>query len=100
AALERFRPTLTARGFDLVIDVPLNVRLTVDTRSIIQVFEAVIDNAIKYAGDNRRLLISARREGRHVIIRFADQGIGIPDGDTPHVFNRFYRAQNANVVGS
>jgi two-component system OmpR family sensor kinase len=35
-----------------------------------------------------------------VIIRFADHGIGIPDGDAPHVFNRFYRAQNASVVGS
>lgn len=100
AALERFRPTLAARGFDFAVDVPSNVRLTVDTRSIIQVFEAIIDNAIKYSGDDRRLTISARREGRYVVVRFADHGIGIPDGDTPHVFNRFYRAQNASVVGS
>ena len=100
AALERFRPTLAARGFEFAVDVPASVRLTVDARSIIQVFEAVIDNAIKYSGDDRRLLISARRDGRYVIIKFADHGIGIPDGDTPHVFNRFYRAQNASVVGS
>jgi signal transduction histidine kinase len=100
AALERFRPALAERGFDLAVEVPANVRLTVDARSIIQVFEAVIDNAIKYSSEDRRLLISARRDGRHVIIRFADHGIGIPDRDAPHVFNRFYRAQNANVVGS
>jgi signal transduction histidine kinase len=100
AALERFRPTLAARGFDLAVDVPPNVRLTVDARSIIQVFEAIVDNAIKYSGEDRHLLISARRDGRYVIIRFADHGIGIPDGDAPHVFNRFYRAQNASVVGS
>ena len=100
AALERFRPTLAARGFDLAVEVPANVRLTVDARSIIQVFEAIVDNAIKYSADNRHLAISARRDGRHVIITFADHGIGIPDGDTPHVFNRFYRARNAGVVGS
>jgi signal transduction histidine kinase len=100
AALERFRPALAERGFDLAVDVPANVRLTVDARSIIQVFEAVIDNAIKYSGEDRHLLISARRDGRYVIVRFADHGIGIPDRDAPHVFNRFYRAQNANVVGS
>ena len=73
---------------------------TVDAPSIIQVFEAIIDNAIKYSDDDKRLLITARREGRHVVVRFADHGIGIPDLDTPHVFNRFYRAQNATVVGS
>jgi len=100
AALERFRPTLATRGFDFAVDIPQNVRLTVDAPSIIQVFEAIIDNAIKYSDDEKRLLITARREGRHVVVRFADHGIGIPDLDTPHVFNRFYRAQNATVVGS
>jgi signal transduction histidine kinase len=100
AALERFRPTLATRGFDFVVDVPQNVLLTVDAPAIIQVFEAIIDNAIKYSDDDKRLLITARREGRHVVVRFADHGIGIPERDTPHVFNRFYRAQNAKVVGS
>jgi signal transduction histidine kinase len=100
AALERFRPTLATRGFDFAVDIPQNVRLTVDAPSIIQVFEAIIDNAIKYSDDDKRLLITARREGRHVVVRFADHGIGIPDRDTPHVFNRFYRAENATVVGS
>lgn len=100
AALERFRPTLAARGFELVVDVPANVRLMVDTRSIIQVFESIIDNAIKYSSENPRLRIAARREGRHVVIVFADHGIGIPDTDVPNVFNRFYRARNVTVVGS
>jgi signal transduction histidine kinase len=100
AALERFRPTLAARGFDLVVDVPADVRLMVDTRSIIQVFESVIDNAIKYTGANPSLHVGARRDGRHVVITFADHGIGIPEADIPNVFNRFYRAHNATVVGS
>jgi signal transduction histidine kinase len=100
AALERFRPALAARGFDLVVDVPADIRLMVDTRSMIQVFESVIDNAIKYSSADPCLRIAARREGRHVVITFVDHGIGIPDTDIPHVFNRFYRAQNATVVGS
>jgi signal transduction histidine kinase len=100
AALERFRPALAARGFDLVVDIPANVRLTVDTRSIIQVFESVIDNAIKYSSADPRLHIRAHREGRHLVITFTDRGIGIPGSDVPHVFNRFYRARNATVVGS
>ena len=35
-----------------------------------------------------------------MVVRFADHGIGIPDRDAPQVFNRFYRAENATVVGS
>ena len=100
AALERFRPALAARGFDLVVDVPADIRLMVDTRSIIQVFESVIDNAVKYSSADPCLHIGARREGRHVLITCTDHGIGIPDGEIPLVFNRFYRARNATVVGS
>lgn len=100
AALERFRPTLVAQGFDFRLEVPANWRLTVDARSMIQAFEAIVDNAIKYSADNRRIVISARREGRYVVIRFSDKGIGIPDGNTPHVFKRFYRAPNSRVAGS
>jgi signal transduction histidine kinase len=100
AALERFRPALVARGFDLIVDVPADMRLLVDTRSMIQVFEAVIDNAIKYSGELARLHITGRRESRHVVVTFADRGIGIPEDDIKHVFNRFYRAGNAASVGS
>ena len=100
AALERFRPALAARGFDLVVDIPPNVRLMVDTHSMIRAFEAVIDNAIKYAGGEPCLHIRARREGRQAVITLTDHGIGVPEGDVPHVFNRFYRARNAATVGS
>jgi signal transduction histidine kinase len=67
---------------------------------MIQVFEAVIDNAIKYSGELARLHITGRRESRHVVVTFADRGIGIPEDDIKHVFNRFYRAGNAASVGS
>jgi signal transduction histidine kinase len=100
AALERFRPTLAARGFELIVDVPEDLRLLVDTRSMIQVFESVVDNAIKYSSEVTRLHITGRREGRHIVATFADRGIGIPKGDIGHVFDRFYRARNAEIVGS
>jgi two-component system phosphate regulon sensor histidine kinase PhoR len=84
----------------LTVPPPEPVQVLADEEALEQILDNLIDNAIKYSGEDRRLLISARRDGRHVIIRFADHGIGIPDGDAPHVFNRFYRAQNASVVGS
>ncbi len=100
AAIERFRPTLAARGFDVAIDVRTDARVLADARSMIQAFESVIDNAIKYSRESLQLGIAGRREGRHIVVTFTDHGIGIPEGDVKHVFNRFYRARNAAIVGS
>ncbi len=46
------------------------------------------------------LTIKARVEGDRIEIAFADQGIGVPAADLPHVFDKFYRGRNNNVAGS
>jgi len=58
----------------------------------------VLLNAVKYTPDGGRVSLDVRREGAFVRIRIADTGIGIPSDAFSHIFEEFYRAQNARAT--
>ena len=70
-----------------------SARMDVDL--IRQVFSNLIENAIKYSPENSRILLSTEEVDGHVIIQVADQGMGIPEDELPHVFDKFYRSKSA-----
>jgi signal transduction histidine kinase len=47
-------------------------------------------NAIKFTPDGGAITLSARRADGAVEFRVADTGVGIPEGELPHVFERFF----------
>lgn len=101
AALEQFRPMLDQLQFELVVDVPDNLPPVIaDRAATVHVMQNLVDNAIKYSIERRSLHIEARATGRHIVVAFADQGVGIDPADLPHVFERFYRGRNNTAPGS
>ncbi|WP_201318658.1 cell wall metabolism sensor histidine kinase WalK [Paenibacillus sp. EPM92] len=54
-----------------------------------QLFVIVLDNAVKYS--RRPVRIRLSRERSEAVIVVKDEGIGIPEADIPHLFERFYR---------
>jgi len=75
---------------ELKIEDPLPV-ITVDRAAITQAVANVIDNAIKYSGESRKVIVSSFREGSNLIIAVKDFGIGIKSDEVDKVFERFYR---------
>lgn len=63
-----------------------------DTPTLTELISILIDNAIKYSEPKTNVTISAERKDSHLLLRVADQGMGIAEKDAPHVFERFYRA--------
>lgn len=60
----------------------------------------LLSNAIKYS-DSTQVRCSVREEDNHWIIAVADQGMGIPPSEQKHLFERFFRASNAeNIQGT
>jgi two-component system phosphate regulon sensor histidine kinase PhoR len=53
----------------------------------------LIDNAIKYASDGKRIALGARRVGDRVIVTVRDWGSGIDAEEHERIFERFYRAR-------
>ena len=57
-----------------------------------QILYNLMENAIKYsAPENGFVHAEAHVDGQRVVITVSDNGIGIPDEDLPHIFDRFYR---------
>ncbi len=68
-----------------------------DPAQIGQVIRNLIDNAIKYSPKGRALMISTYSMRRTVYVTVRDNGIGIPQEDVPHVFDRFYKVEKAHT---
>lgn len=61
----------------------------------------ILSNAIKYSEPYTEIRFSTRVDGEGIHFEVRDQGIGIPQKDQEHVFDRFFRAHNAgNAQGT
>jgi PAS domain S-box-containing protein len=60
-----------------------------------QVFQNLLYNAIKYSPAGGQILLQLHQRDNHVVISVQDEGIGIPSEALPQLFQRFYRAPNA-----
>lgn len=96
-----FRHQLTDGGFEVVVDVPSDLPLVrVDRTSMRLALDNLIDNAIRYAGGNRWIRISAAAGDAVVTIEVEDHGVGIPREDLPLVQKKFVRGRLASPGGN
>ena len=66
-----------------------------DRQRLEQVMMNILGNAIKYTPDGGHILVTAGIAGEHVWMEVSDDGIGIPEKDREHIFERFYRVDKA-----
>jgi len=64
-----------------------------------EVFINFLSNAIKYGMDKNRIIIDISNHNTDWIITVTDFGIGIPDEDKPHLFERFKRTDRRGIKG-
>jgi heavy metal sensor kinase len=66
-----------------------------DADRIAQVITNLLTNAITYNRPQGEIRISTRVEATQTVLEVADSGVGIPEADLPHVFERFYRVDKS-----
>jgi two-component system sensor histidine kinase KdpD len=90
SALERRRRRLA--GHNVSIDMDSNLPfIYVDPVLVEQAFTQVIDNAAKYSPNGSTIKVSARRNGRDLILSVNDTGAGLTEADKAQLGERFFR---------
>jgi signal transduction histidine kinase len=100
-ALGSFGPRLVADKFDVNVEIPDDLPdIRADSTALCLVLINLIDNAIRYSGEQKWLRITASRQGENISIAIADHGDGIPADELRHVQRKFYRGRRARSDGS
>ena len=89
-------------GSQCKIDVEVEDGLLVigDRAALVQALTNLLANAWKYTGTDKRIAVTARRQGaRHIAITVADNGSGIPRDEQRAVFDKFERGKSAIAEG-
>lgn len=95
--MEMMQPLARRKSIELVFQpAPDDTEVHCDQESVHQILTNLLDNAIKYTPDGGRVTVGARRaEKDQVEVYVRDSGLGIPPGDLPRLFERFYRVDKA-----
>ncbi len=72
-------------------------KINADQSHIKNVISNLLDNAIKYAGEQVKILISLKDNGDNIILSIEDNGIGIPKSYQKGVFDLFFRVPSGDI---
>jgi two-component system sensor histidine kinase ResE len=98
--VEKFGLQAQKDGINLVLDVPLDLpTLIADGDRLAQVFTNLVDNALRHTPADGQVSLQVQSTQVEMEIRIADTGSGIPAEAIPHIFERFYRADQSRSGG-
>jgi two-component system phosphate regulon sensor histidine kinase PhoR len=92
---QAFFDRASKKGIHLVLDCPDAIKATFNAALLEQAVGNLIDNAIKYSGEETLITIRAGLQGDGVAIAVSDQGIGMEKKHLDRIFERFYRVDQA-----
>ena len=88
-------------GHRFEIDLPEEpLAAQADPEKVRQVFNILVENALRYSPVGGTVTVGARRNADCVEVRVVDEGMGIPAAEREWIFRKFYRAESAARDGA
>jgi signal transduction histidine kinase len=76
-------------------DQTTDIKFEGNAFGMIDLLVILLDNAIKYTANEKNIFLFSKQKDGYFQILVQDQGIGLNEKDIPHLFDRFYRADEA-----
>lgn len=99
--LEEFYPSFVDKNlsYELQSNVPAQI-ISADGNLLARLFDNLINNAIKYGADGKRILVKVHGSEELVTIQVINYGYVIPEEELPLIFNKFYRVEQSRSTNT
>ena len=94
--LKRLRPIAKKANVDLVMESFRPVTAEVDEVKLSLALSNLVENAIKYNRPEGWVHVSLNADHKYFYVKVEDSGMGIPEEDKAHIFERFYRVDKSH----
>ena len=94
--LKRLKPIAEKKNVEMVMESFRPVTAEIDETKFSLAVSNLVENAIKYNMDNGWVHVSLNADHKFFYIKVEDSGIGIPEKDQDHIFERFYRVDKSH----
>ena len=94
--LKRLKPIAEKKNVEVVLESFRPVTAEIDEVKLTLAFSNLVENAIKYNQEEGWVHVSLNADHKYFYVKVADSGIGIPEQDQQHVFERFYRVDKSH----
>lgn len=94
--VDRYCKFTEQEGFDIRFTYTEDIQVLADEVRISQVVYNLLQNAVAYTGDNKTIRLTQTRVNGRVRIEIADSGMGIPEDQLPHIWDRYYKGDKAH----
>ena len=94
---------LKSEGYQIILDIPQNTFVKADQKRISQVIYNLINNALNYTGDDKKVTIRVTDEKKEYLVEIIDTGKGIKQEDMNHIWDRYYKNEKnhkRDIVGT
>jgi two-component system phosphate regulon sensor histidine kinase PhoR len=98
AAIHEMDYWLGKEGFEVVSELDNQISAKVDPEKMKQVFENLLNNAIKYSAKNKKITTRLYLNTNFIHIEIEDNGIGISEKEQAHIFEKFYRTNHKESI--
>jgi signal transduction histidine kinase len=99
-SMEPLRINANAKQISLGLEVsPSEPTLFADRLRVSQIFNNLLSNAVKFTPKGGRILVEVVPVRDGVQITVQDSGLGIPEADLPHIFDKYYQASTKATNG-
>ncbi len=93
---KQYQRRLTEVGMSLKMNLPKQLSLLwADETRLCQLFNNLLQNTCKYAGDNALLTITVVESAQGIAITFSDNGVGVADNELSFLFEHLYRTEQS-----